>query len=332
MMKRMLAGLLALALMLGGAAAASVDVSQFVGVDGEQRLTLLGMDFFSKTIDELEASLLQIGYQESAANQMGKALGIFCAYESSTLQPRQFSFNFAAERMPTRVSVTFAADAQAYGQLSAALTALLGPSSVEPAYSETQGNLVVEYNEAEHWSGSGATVRIFCTGGSARNTLNDIRQGGSDFVLQVSPGESSPATPVPAAATPAPTATPKPMKLDVSIFTVEGKRNSIGNTELYVRFKNRHASKTIDRIDFSVKCYDAYGAHIRGYGLYDYTDCYYDDAKLPSGKTTPSNHYWTLYGFDGTRKVEIAITKYHFTDGTTVTVPPERQEWKTYSF
>lgn len=119
-----------------------------------------------------------------------------------------------------------------------------------------------------------------------------------------------------------------PKQLDVKIKSVKLRVNSAGTTELYVRFQNT-GSVTIDRIDFTVRCYDAYGDRIYGYDYYSEQDNYYD-SDLKPGSTTPSDWRWGLYGFDGTQKVEIAITRYHMTDGTSVSVSYSDRVWHSF--
>lgn len=122
--------------------------------------------------------------------------------------------------------------------------------------------------------------------------------------------------------TPRPTVKPtaNPLIKKISISSLRIGKNSIGTPELFVVFQN-NTSYTIDRIDFNVICYDAYGRIIKGYNFYDSTSCYYDDSNINPGGKTPSNHRWTLNGFDGTKSVDIAITEFHTTSGKTVTIP-----------
>lgn len=118
----------------------------------------------------------------------------------------------------------------------------------------------------------------------------------------------------------------EPVVLDVSIDSIKIGENSIGTPEVYVVLKNCSADLTIDRVDFLVKCYDAYGDLIKPYGRYTYTSCFYDD-KIKPGYKSPSHWRWTLYDCDGTDSVNIAIEKYHATDGTTVSVPDDQLAW-----
>lgn len=107
------------------------------------------------------------------------------------------------------------------------------------------------------------------------------------------------------------------------ISSIQLTTNSIGTPRAYIRIMNT-SRKTIDRVDFTVYCYDAYGRQIKGYNYYTHQANWYDGYIYP-GEESPSNHYWDLYGFDGTRTVLVTITKYHCTDGTTVDIPVSQQ-------
>lgn len=128
---------------------------------------------------------------------------------------------------------------------------------------------------------------------------------------------------------PRPTATPKYITSNtnynpytqVRIASARVERNSYGVPELYIRFSN-DGVKQIDRIDFRVKCYDAYGDRIL-----DYAEGFYEATVLRPWQTSSPDSYWTLYGFSGTRSVEIAVFRYHCTDGTSLRIPDEELCW-----
>lgn len=120
-----------------------------------------------------------------------------------------------------------------------------------------------------------------------------------------------------------------PKKQDLNVKISRLSDNSIGTPEICVRFTNA-SDRAIDRIDFVVYAYDAYGDLIRPYNRYDCTGCFYDSSVLKPGNTTPSDWYWTLYDCDGAVKVRVAIEKYHFDDGETVSVPYSDYVWYTY--
>ena len=128
----------------------------------------------------------------------------------------------------------------------------------------------------------------------------------------------------------APAATPVPRRaivIPIKITDVSITKNSIGIPELSLRLTNG-GSDYIDRVDFLVRCYDAYGDRIKGYDYYDRTQCYYDDILEP--QKSSGIRYWTLYGFEGTRKVEIAIVKYHVITGGTVEIPENELVWRPF--
>lgn len=131
--------------------------------------------------------------------------------------------------------------------------------------------------------------------------------------------------------TPKPTPKPTPVKIDVTISSVRFGQDAIGTTELYIRFTNKHASETIDRVDFTAKCYDSYGELIKGYGVYEGSNMFFEAQSIRPGKTTSSDYYYTMYGFDGIKSVSIAIQKYHTTSGRTVEISEDDLQWKTFS-
>ena len=178
------------------------------------------------------------------------------------------------------------------------------------------GDILIKIDLVLTWFKSSDGVLSYSCELSYTPFTNEEKGTQKNFVI------SSPPTPTPA---------PTPVKLEVDISAVRFGKNSIGTPELYIRFKNTSSSKTIDRIDFAVECYDVYGSKVKGDGYYDYTECYFDDQRIKPGKTSPSNHYWTLYGFEGMYSVKIAITKYHTTDGRTVSIPEKQWTWEKWT-
>ena len=167
---------------------------------------------------------------------------------------------------------------------------------------------------------NGYKNETICLGFKAINTDLD-----NTIAIYTSPPKPK-NTPTP---TPRPTPTINPEIYKIAISSLRIGKNSIGDPELYVIFKN-NSTYTIDRIDFNVICYDAYGSKIKGYNYYDSTDCYFDDRNIKPGGKTPSDHHWTLYGFDGTKAVDIVITSYHTTNGITVRVPESLWNYTHY--
>lgn len=135
-------------------------------------------------------------------------------------------------------------------------------------------------------------------------------------------------------ATPRPveTATPKPtakVSCEISIASVKLDSSSV-IPDLYVVFKN-DSKVAVDRIDFEVKCYDAYGSQIKGYGIYDSTECFYDQT-IQSNQTSRFDYRWYLNGWDGIKSVEIAITRYHKINGKAVIIPEDQRKWVKFTF
>ena len=100
------------------------------------------------------------------------------------------------------------------------------------------------------------------------------------------------------------------------------------HAEAYITLHN-NSSVTVDRIDFYVRCFDAYGNQIKGYGIYDVSCCFYDEI-IKAGKSSPSDIYWGLYGFNGTKRIEVAVFSYHTLSGTTVEIPEDQIFWKSF--
>ena len=117
-----------------------------------------------------------------------------------------------------------------------------------------------------------------------------------------------------------------PDTMDISVYSVDIGYNSLGDPEVYVRFKNE-GSVPIDRVDFDIRCYDAYGDLVKGYGYYIYSECWYEASTIYPQSLSNSGHYWELFGFEGTRSVSIRIRKYHTTSGETVKIPSGKQQW-----
>ena len=109
----------------------------------------------------------------------------------------------------------------------------------------------------------------------------------------------------------------------LEVCSITLSRNTIGPFA-YIQIAN-NLSVAVDRVDFTVYCYDAYGRQIKGYDYYTHDDDWYDGLILPGGKS-PSDHYWSLYGYDGVRTIVVTITKYHTADGRTVSIPKDRQQ------
>ena len=125
-----------------------------------------------------------------------------------------------------------------------------------------------------------------------------------------------------------------PREQPIIVQPVKLSVNSAGTPELYVQFKN-NTNETIDRLDFYVQCWNTYGEKIKGYGRYDYSDNYYEATSddyysggpIKPGKSTPSDWYWGLYGFDETRRVKIAVHRYHTLEGSAVNIPDSELFW-----
>lgn len=115
---------------------------------------------------------------------------------------------------------------------------------------------------------------------------------------------------------------------DVVVDSVKLGSTYSGTPEAYVRLVN-NGSDTVDRVDFYIRAYDAYGSLIKGYNKYEYFSCFYDGTLKRGGKT-PSDWHWTMSGWAGVSKVSVCVYKYHYKGGGTVTVPNDKWYWQTF--
>ena len=67
------------------------------------------------------------------------------------------------------------------------------------------------------------------------------------------------------------------------------KANRYGTKEFYIRLKN-NASSDIDRVDFRVRGYNAYGERIKSYSADSFN--FYCDETIKPGGVTPKNYYY----------------------------------------
>ena len=119
---------------------------------------------------------------------------------------------------------------------------------------------------------------------------------------------------------PEPEPTPQ-VRSNIVVTNATLTRNSAGTDEAYITLKNK-LKVSVDRVDFYVKCYDAYGNLIKGYNHYDVSSCFYDEIIKP-GESTDKDIYWGLYGFTGTKSIEVAIVSYHTITGETIEIPAD---------
>lgn len=112
----------------------------------------------------------------------------------------------------------------------------------------------------------------------------------------------------------------------VSIEVIRLRNNSAGTPELTMRFTNT-GDKEIIALDFYVMCYDAYGEVVKGYGRYSAYNGTYQDSPIRPGKSSPSDWYWPLYGFDNAKSVKVAVSKYKLAGEEAVEIPEKDWVW-----
>lgn len=114
---------------------------------------------------------------------------------------------------------------------------------------------------------------------------------------------------------------PAPIEIQVSKI----QYNSIGVTEAHLRFHNT-GDTPIVAFGFYVECYDAYGEIVKGYGIYDVYAGNYDIGLEPN-ELSSDDLYWVLHGYDNTKNVKVAVSKYLLKDGETVEIPWDQLVW-----
>ena len=111
----------------------------------------------------------------------------------------------------------------------------------------------------------------------------------------------------------------------ITVYIKKIDINSAGTPELYLQFENTGNSKII-ALDFYVRCFDAYGDTVKGYGRYDVYQGTHQEGIAAGGKSA-GDMYWGLFGFENTQSVEVAIMKYKVDGQPTVEIPAAQLVW-----
>ncbi len=306
------------------------------------------VEWIGLDVDYVIQRLEEIGYNDGSKTIMNTKR-VF----STKLEPNLVSVSFdTASKRINHVSCEYSASKDNYERVCTTLEQAFGKPSYSEAYTEEKGNYTITYSDRLIWEHCGCICVVNGEGDAENNSIADLKLGKSPFIVNVfikaaegtaysaeiqkETGKmlpiATPTTKATAKPTVKPTAKPKPtarVSSEISIYSVSIKQDSIGTPQIFVRLRN-NSKNSVDRIDFSVKCYDAYGALVKGYGVYSQSACFYDASTIKSGGITPSDYRWTFYGYDGVKSIEIAITKYHFTNGKTVEIPEEQYVWIKY--
>lgn len=118
-----------------------------------------------------------------------------------------------------------------------------------------------------------------------------------------------------------------PFKSDVKVASVKSGVSYSGSLMLYIQLQNT-GRDTIDRVDFNLAFFDAYG-NLMKYKGQKYEHCY-DTSTIKPGKKSPANWYYDFPGMSGATKFAICIYKYHFKNGTTVDIGNDDQTWVSF--
>lgn len=118
-----------------------------------------------------------------------------------------------------------------------------------------------------------------------------------------------------------------PFRPDVKVASVRTGQSYSGSLQLYVQLENVGKS-TIDRVDFHVQCWNAYG-ELMTYKGSKYVDCYYS-SDIKAGKKMPSDWHYDFSGLNGATKFAICIYRYHYKNGETVDIDLSDQTWDVF--
>lgn len=118
-----------------------------------------------------------------------------------------------------------------------------------------------------------------------------------------------------------------PFRSDIKVASVRTGSTYSGALQLYIQLENV-GNSTIDRVDFHVQCWNAYG-ELMTYQGSKYMDCYYN-SDLKSGKKMPSDWYYDLSGYNGATKFAICVYRYHYKNGETVDIDVSDQTWEVF--
>lgn len=134
------------------------------------------------------------------------------------------------------------------------------------------------------------------------------------------------ATPTPKPAdTPAPTSVPDHVALEITEVNVKDRHNI---KTLSIKLQN-HSDATIDAFTIVYKPFNRYGEQLKGLlGLNDiYTAEWWKELAIKPGKSFSMGSYYWYLDDQTTVSVQVAISKYHSTDGVTVEIAPKDYIW-----
>ena len=296
-------------------------------------------EWLNKDASLLEKFLIGKGY-DGFSNEFSRQYGnlIFIKIDDE-VEPLMVTTSFDPIRKKVeRVLKVYQGNKPLFMEIRDVLTVKLGQPTHRAEDRMKDGDFEYPLPEAYIWNTEKVQYAIHAQTGTGNAwKLQDVEDGtapfvfaaeimGKDGVTRMTPKGDGTAK---AAFTVAPLITPKPVQIDVAVHSVKIRKNSIGVPKLEIVFIN-NGKVSIDRFDFDVYCYDAYGNLVKGYDVYDYTECFYDETVIKPGQKSKSNWFWELYGFEGAKSFRIAITKFHTTDGKTVNVPEAQRVWVTY--
>lgn len=157
---------------------------------------------------------------------------------------------------------------------------------------------------------------------------------GSQAIARPIPASKLAKEPTPAPSpTSAPTPSPVPTPVsDESAFLVTKVNlyESYNYNKFKIEAKNASPSYTIDAFDVIVRAYNRYGDQLGWYSstLERTPGFTVQDCNVQPGKAYSSgSQYWDLSGYNNAVKIDVAVTRYHTSDGKTIVIQDSDLTW-----
>lgn len=295
--------------------------------------------WLGKPVEDVGEELEEMGYKPSPENKTGVLKDVAWEFISDSAIPYSVVVWFnTEERDASGFTYHYDKNPNLFFQYIQSLNLLFGEPFHQEYEEEHRGSYHSITVESLSWNVYGINYHVLFSAkdDGSRGTLEDAVKGTAGFSIysyltDTSDSEEEEATSEithDPTNTPAPTATPRPVNVEVTIDKVEIKATRYGTKEFYIRLKN-NSSNDVDRVDFYVQGYNAYGERIEDFsGAYIFN--FYCEELLKPGKTTPKDYYYTHYDLNEAVSLKIAIVKYHKTNGQTVEVPENQYKWETF--
>lgn len=134
--------------------------------------------------------------------------------------------------------------------------------------------------------------------------------------------------------TPKPTATPAPTPVPdyASLQITSVKLRDYYNTKVFsLNLKNNSTTDTIDAFTVAHRCYDSYDnlltVSLWGGDGVEYDEWWKELSLKPKKTFSMGSYFWYLFSYQTCSHIEVAVSKFHTTDGRTVVIDPDDYQW-----